>query len=348
VLLLKTITAICLGVTLCTAQTIKISGIVKDTAGVGISGATVKLEKADISTTTGTNGTFTLSNGLAQIQPNFRNSAVEASPMQIQNGKVVLTLTQNTLVAISIHNVSGRQIYMSKKTHCLGTHVFETHQKSTGIFLYKVKIGNEAYSFKLSPLGTLSIEHNATVGNSSALAKQAKAEAVTADVISVVKKGQLNYRDSIKTSDTTGIVIKMIPNAGDVKDADGNVYQSVRIGSQVWTVENLKTTKYNDGTAIPNVTDSTEWIELTTGSYCYYANNPDNKAKYGALYNWHAVNTGKLAPEGWRVPTDAEWDTLKNYLITNGYNWDGTTTGNKIGKALAARTDWRSCLLSVI
>jgi uncharacterized protein (TIGR02145 family) len=64
--------------------------------------------------------------------------------------------------------------------------------------------------------------------------------------------------------------------------------------------------------------------------------------KYGALYNWYAVNTGKLAPDGWHVPTDAEWIELEDYLIANGYNWDGSTSEDKIGKSLAATTDWSS------
>ncbi len=128
-----------------------------------------------------------------------------------------------------------------------------------------------------------------------------------------------------------------------IGDIDGNGYHIVKIGNQVWTVENLRTTRYNDGTAIPYVTDNSAWANLSTPGYCYYGNDSAaNAVKYGALYNWHAVNTGKLAPEGWHVPTDAEWDTLQNYLIANGYNWDGTTTGNKIAKSMAAKTDWNS------
>jgi uncharacterized protein (TIGR02145 family) len=130
-------------------------------------------------------------------------------------------------------------------------------------------------------------------------------------------------------------------------DPDNNTYTTVTIGNQVWTVENLKTTKYNNGLAITYVPDSLAWYNLytsssTMGAYCYYENNAANWAKYGALYNWYAVNTGKLAPVGWHVPTDADWDTLQNYLIAKGYNWDGTTTGNKIAKSLAAKTDWSS------
>ena len=100
-----------------------------------------------------------------------------------------------------------------------------------------------------------------------------------------------------------------------VTDIDGNIYHTVTIGTQVWMVENLKTTKYNDGTAIPNVTDNTAWLNLTTPGYCWYNNDaPTYKSTYGALYNWYSVNTGKLCPTGWHVPTDAEWTTLTTYL----------------------------------
>ena len=105
-----------------------------------------------------------------------------------------------------------------------------------------------------------------------------------------------------------------LANSGTVTDIDGNVYNTVTIGTQIWMVENLKTTKYNDGTSIPNVTDYTEWGALTTGAYCWYNNNASNKSPYGALYNWYSVNTGKLAPVGWHVPTFAEWTTLNTVI----------------------------------
>lgn len=103
---------------------------------------------------------------------------------------------------------------------------------------------------------------------------------------------------------------------GTMTDQDGNVYKTVTIGSQTWMAENLRTTKYNDGTAIPLVTDLSEWSDLSTGAYCNYdnTNNTDTIATFGRLYNWYAVNTGKLAPKGWHVPTDAEWTTLTIFL----------------------------------
>ncbi len=105
---------------------------------------------------------------------------------------------------------------------------------------------------------------------------------------------------------------------------------------------------YRDGTPIPQVTAGTEWADLTTGAWSYY-NNDSTKPR---LYNWYAVmgihdtdpNTPnkEFAPEGWHVPSDAEWTTLENYLITNGYNYDGTTTENKIAKAMVSTTGWDS------
>jgi uncharacterized protein (TIGR02145 family) len=112
---------------------------------------------------------------------------------------------------------------------------------------------------------------------------------------------------------------------GTVTDIDGNVYNTVTIGTQVWMKENLKTTKYNDGTAISNITVNATWTALTTGAYCDYSNTPANSTTYGRLYNWYAVdnnaatrvasNGGKnVCPNGWHVPTDAEWTTLTTYL----------------------------------
>lgn len=104
-------------------------------------------------------------------------------------------------------------------------------------------------------------------------------------------------------------------------DGDGNVYDTVVIGTQVWLKENLKTTKTNNGVPIPLVTDNDKWASLTTPAYCWYNNNPVYKENYGALYNWYAVRLN-ICPVGWHVPTKEEWKTLKNYLIAR-YGDDG-------------------------
>jgi uncharacterized protein (TIGR02145 family) len=113
-----------------------------------------------------------------------------------------------------------------------------------------------------------------------------------------------------------------------VMDIDGNIYTTVTIGTQTWLVENLKTTRFNDGSAIPLVSDLTTWNSTTTPAYCWC--NYDSvtyKNLYGALYNWYAVNTGKLAPIGWRVPSDLDWDTLITLL------GGATVAGGKLKEA---------------
>lgn len=112
-----------------------------------------------------------------------------------------------------------------------------------------------------------------------------------------------------------------------VTDIDGNIYNSVIIGAQEWTKENLNVSKYSDGTPIPQVTDGTQWSNLTTGAWCYYSNTTANGTTFGKLYNWYAVagiHTAaslnnpslrkQIAPQGWHIPSDAEWTTLTDYL----------------------------------
>jgi uncharacterized protein (TIGR02145 family) len=116
----------------------------------------------------------------------------------------------------------------------------------------------------------------------------------------------------------------------EITDKDDNTYTAVTIGTQVWIIENLKTTKYNDGTTIPNITDNEVWANLTTPGYCWYDNDASTfKAIYGALYNWYAVNTGKLCPLGWHIPTRDDYTTLMLFLDTDG-TWDNNDAGGKL------------------
>ena len=128
---------------------------------------------------------------------------------------------------------------------------------------------------------------------------------------------------------------------GSVTDVEGNIYKTVKIGTQTWMAENLRTTKYNDNTPISLIEDNASWISLSTPAYCWYNNDRITYGEtYGALYNWYTVNSGKLCPTGWQVPTDVEWTTMENYLIMNGYNYDGTGSDNKIAKSIASHSDW--------
>lgn len=135
-----------------------------------------------------------------------------------------------------------------------------------------------------------------------------------------------------------GMIISKAATCEAVTDYDGNTYDVVDINGQCWITENLKTTHYNDGTSIPNVTNSTTWFNLSTDAWAYYNNDANYNADYGKLYNGHAVETGKLCPTGWHVPTDAEWSTLTTYLgggsVAGGKlkevgfeHWDSPNTG---------------------
>jgi Fibrobacter succinogenes major domain (Fib_succ_major). len=138
-----------------------------------------------------------------------------------------------------------------------------------------------------------------------------------------------------------------LPKTGTVNDIDGNVYHYVTIGTQTWLVENLKTTHLRDGTPIPNEKDSAKWCLSDTEqwlqtslSYCDYNNDTVLGKKYGHIYDIKA-SLSKIAPRGWHVPTLNEWNVLKDYLISHGYNYDKSTTYNHIAKSLASNSsDW--------
>ncbi len=136
--------------------------------------------------------------------------------------------------------------------------------------------------------------------------------------------GKANFAISLggKSCNITISIEDVLPTSGygpNISDVDGNTYKTVYIGTQQWMAENLKVSKYSDGTSIPNITDNTQWSNLTTGAWTYYNNDVANNAKYGKLYNWYAVSpttngNKNVCPTSWHVPTDAEWTVLTDYL----------------------------------
>lgn len=127
------------------------------------------------------------------------------------------------------------------------------------------------------------------------------------------------------TTLTEGIEFNPDITYGTVSDMDGNVYKTIVIGSQTWMAENLRVNHYRNGDLIRNPSDENE---------CYVA-------KYGRQYQWYEIaDSRNICPVGWHIPTFAEWTILENYLIANGYNYDGSTNNNKIAKSLASGSDW--------
>jgi len=137
-------------------------------------------------------------------------------------------------------------------------------------------------------------------------------------------------------------------NNSTVTDIDGNVYHKVKIGTQTWMVENLKTTRYRNGTPIENQTDNSNWGINIIGAYAWYENDIKWKDKYGALYNWYAVNNANaLCPTGWHVPSDEEWKILEG-AVDSEYGvgdpkWDDTGyRGFDVGKNLKSTSGWNN------
>jgi uncharacterized protein (TIGR02145 family) len=142
----------------------------------------------------------------------------------------------------------------------------------------------------------------------------------SADVVLSGLIPETTYHYRIKVVNSSGTVYGQDNSfktftAETVTDIDGNVYNTVKIGTQVWMAENLKATKYRNGDPIPNITDNTQWENLTTGAYCNYSNDIKNVTTYGRLYNWYAVNDSRtIAPTGWHVATDSDWSILTGFL----------------------------------
>jgi uncharacterized protein (TIGR02145 family) len=132
---------------------------------------------------------------------------------------------------------------------------------------------------------------------------------------------------------------------GTATDQDGNTFEWINYGDLDWAIENAKVETYRDGTIIPQKQDQNDWNSTGAGAWCYH--NETNDIKF---YNWWAIKgvddnddatpNKEFAPEGWRVPSHEDWINLENYLIANGYNFDGTTTGNKIAKSMASTSQW--------
>jgi uncharacterized protein (TIGR02145 family) len=147
---------------------------------------------------------------------------------------------------------------------------------------------------------------------------------VSAD-ISGLTQGTI-YHLRIKATNELGTTLSedmTFTTLAPITDIDGNVYGILTIGTQVWMAENLKTTKYRNGDAIPNITDSLIWNHLSTGAYCDYDNTPSNSIIYGKLYNWYTVDDPRnLCPSGWHAPKGTEWTTLLDFL-----EWNNITGG---------------------
>jgi uncharacterized protein (TIGR02145 family) len=248
--------------------------------------------------------------------------------------------------SISIYEISGKRVFNHHSFLENCRHEFRISGLNNGLYLIDVEGNDYHISGKL-------LSNNNTYRNSVSVERISISQAIQPKKNINENKGSLtaidmdySEGDRLKFIGASGIystVVIAIPrkdttitfNFVGCTDRDNNNYSIVQIGTQIWTAENLKTTKYNDGTAIPHVPDSLEWLGLSTSGYSWYRNNEATyKITYGALYNFYAASSGKLCPTGWRVSTDADWTTLNTFL--GGTN----VAGGKLKES--GKTHWAS------
>ena len=228
---------------------------------------------------------------------------------------------ESGIAYIEIFDILGRRVGTVQNRLPIAVHSYIVSGLPSGI--YTVRINSQAYAYtgKLISNGSpgrgikISYKGNNAIPETTQKLKSANSEITM----------QYTTGDLLKITGSSGkysTIIMDVPTESKTTtftfiactDADGNNYPVVKIGDQWWMAENLNTTVYNDGTPIPFETDSAIWSNLVAHGYCWYNSNVGNKDTYGALYNWFTVNSGKLAPIGWHVPTDEEMTTLTTYL----------------------------------
>lgn len=224
------------------------------------------------------------------------------------------------LLHINVFNIDGKQLLSSSKDIQEGEFSFQLSLPK-GNFVLQINGIDYSYSAKIiSQLSENNLPEISFVEAKHEIANRQKIKSDTGITSMIYTSGdQLLYKG---ISGNFSTIVPDIPtgsktvNFGFItcQDPNGNNYTIVTIGTQTWMAENLRTTKYNDNTDIPNVTDNAAWSNLTSGAYCDHSNNTDNGLIYGHLYNWFTLNRDQLAPIGWHVPSDAEWTILTTFL----------------------------------
>ena len=253
---------------------------------------------------------------------------------------------------IQIYDISGKSISNFALSLIQGNHRFKIEGLKQGIYLLQVQGSDCNYSRKLINLttvdGFVKIEYQ---GNDLNIETNKLFKSSKSTVFMNYTSGDRLLFKGISGKYCT--VVSDIPTSSKsinfdfqaCEDADSNRYSIVKVGTIYWMAENLKTTKYLNGTPIPNVTNNSNWATLNTGAYCDFNNNPQISDTYGKLYNYYTItDSRKICPIGWRNPSDIDWSTLTQYLggeliaggklkVTGTTHWStpNTNATNEIG-----------------
>jgi uncharacterized protein (TIGR02145 family) len=249
---------------------------------------------------------------------------------------------------VTIYDISGRQLSQNRSYLDNSAQEFNISGLGKGLYLINVRGVNFQFTGKLicskefsSIIRLEKISNNQTVDVKTKTEYKASQGIVDMNYSPGERLKYTaiegDYRTTITDipDKTSTIIFDLI----SVADKDTNNYHVVKIGEQLWMEENLKTTRYRDGTSIPLVTDNSEWNNISSPGYSWYNQSEETfKNPYGALYNGYSVGTGKLCPTGWHVPTVDEWNSMNEYLAINDYGYmndQGATA-----KSIASKTGW--------
>ena len=249
---------------------------------------------------------------------------------------------------ISVFDLSGRQVARMDSYLENSAQEFRVSNVSRGFYIINITGVDYQLSGKLvsdrNSGGQISIEK--VTGNMISDVKEIKSARHTQGIVVMFYSPGERLKFTA-VSDNARTTLTEIPDQSTtlnfellaVADADDNAYHIVELGDQSWIEENLKTTRFSDGSLIPIVTDNTLWSNLTTPGYSWYNNDEETfKDPYGALYNGFTVGAGKVCPEGWHVPTVDEWISMKDYLVVNGFNY--ADNQEAVAKSIASKTGW--------
>lgn len=258
------------------------------------------------------------------------------------NCTLEIGIKKSGMVAINIYDPMGREITNLKRTLLAGIHSFKLNRIGKGMYIVKATFDGKTYSEKIISQSTSNYQIELTYSGNSGIfqgtskLKRAKVE----------RLWQYNTGDRLKFQGTSGkysTIVMDIPTQSktiqfdfvECTDADGNNYPVVKIGNQIWSAENLRTTKYRTGDIIPQIFDDKDWdspYSLNIGGYCWYQNNTNNIKFFGALYQYSTImDSLRIAPIGWHIPTNDEWETLISYL-------DANSAGDKLKES--GKTHW--------
>ncbi len=273
------------------------------------------------------------SDGLNELNSNPNQVNIYPNP-SITHYFIEFNIEEKANVIITIYNLQGLLILEKQEFLIAGKHCYQLNGLSCGVYLIKINAGLNSYSTKIiSNSNTKFYDANIrNIDSDSAPAIQlleTKYYITGKQLEETLTNHTMQYTtgDRLKITGYSGgiyaTIVVIVPTQSQTlpfdfiscTDVDGNHYSVVKIGTQWWMAENLKTTKYRNGNTIPNVTNNTSWRNLTTGAYCNYNNDINKVAIYGRLYNWFTIDDSRgIAPLGWHVPSLTEMETLFIYF----------------------------------